>query len=115
MRCSIRESGISRYDSEPGYDSDPDMTVNRAAPFPEPASASITPPEADPGQAAPVRGSRGRHAGPAIAVQPGVVMARAVGPGRWRAALAVVRANPLASAGVAIVIAVAAFCFLGPL
>ncbi len=91
------------------------MTVNRAAPVPEPASASATPPEAAAGQAVPVRGSRGRHAGPAIAVQPGVVMARAVGPGRWRAALAVVRANPLASAGLAIVIAVAAFCFLGPL
>ena len=42
-------------------------------------------------------------------------MARAVGPGRWRGGLAVLRASPLATAGAMIVIAVAAFCFLGPL
>ncbi|MGO8960724.1 MAG: ABC transporter permease [Streptosporangiaceae bacterium] len=91
------------------------MTANRAVPAPEPASVGVTAPEAAPGQAGPVRGSRGRHAGPAVAVQPGVAVARAVGPGRWRGALAVVRANPLATAGAAVVIAVAAFCFLGPL
>lgn len=99
------------------------MTANEAVP--EPASARAAPPEArpghaslgraGPGQAGPARGSRGRHAGPAVAVQPGLAVARAVGSSRWRGALAVVRANPLATAGAAIVIAVAAFCFLGPL
>jgi len=87
------------------------MTANRA----EPANAPFVPPEAVPNRAEPARGSRGRHAGPAVAVQPGLAMARAVGTGRWRGALAVLRANPLATAGAAIVIAVAAFCFLGPL
>jgi peptide/nickel transport system permease protein len=87
------------------------MTANRA----EPADAGVAPPEAVPNRAEPARGSRGRHAGPTVAVQPGLVMARAVGTSRWRGALAVLRANPLATAGAAIVIAVAAFCFLGPL
>jgi peptide/nickel transport system permease protein len=90
------------------------MTAKQAVPVSEPASAGDAPREAL-GQAGPARGSRGRHAGPAVAVQPGLVVARAVGPGRWRGALAVLQANPLATAGAAIVIAVAAFCFLGPL
>lgn len=100
------------------------MTANQAVPAPEPATAPAAPPEARPGQASPgqddpsqgdpVRGSRGRHAGPAVAVQPGLMVARAVGSSRWRSALAVLRANPLATAGAAIVIAVVVFCFLGP-
>lgn len=61
------------------------------------------------------RGSRGRHAGPAVAAAPGQAVARAVGPSRWRTGLAALKANPLATAGAAIVLAVAAFCFLGPL
>src|SRR5258708_20415179 len=100
------------------------MTANQAVPARERATAAAAPPEARPGQASPgkegarkggaVGGSGGRHAGPAVAVQPGLMVARAVGSSRWRSALAVLRANPLATAGAAIVIAVVLFCFLGP-
>jgi peptide/nickel transport system permease protein len=65
------------------------------------------------GEGAPARGSRGRHAGPAVAGQQGTVQ-RAELAGLARRALAVCQANPLATAGGLIIIAMAAFCFLGP-
>jgi peptide/nickel transport system permease protein len=65
------------------------------------------------GDAAPIRGSRGRHAGPASpGLQSGVQRAELAG--RARRLLATCRANPLATAGGLIIIAMAAFCFLGP-
>jgi len=64
--------------------------------------------------AAPVRGSRGRHAGPA-ASPPGAAAQRAAIASRTRRGLAACRANPLATAGAVIVVVMAAFCFLGPL
>jgi peptide/nickel transport system permease protein len=64
--------------------------------------------------AAPVRGSRGRHAGPA-ASPPGAAAQRAAMAGRVRRGLAACRAYPTATAGGVIVVAIAAFCFLGPL
>jgi peptide/nickel transport system permease protein len=64
--------------------------------------------------AAPVRGSRGRHAGPA-ASPPGAAAQRAAIASRTRRGLAACRAYPLATAGAVIVVAMAAFCFLGPL
>jgi peptide/nickel transport system permease protein len=75
-----------------------------ANPFvPEPASSA----------AAPVRGSRGRHAGPAIA-QPTGADLRAAVAGRARGLLDVLGANPLATAGGLIILAVILFCFAGP-
>jgi peptide/nickel transport system permease protein len=62
---------------------------------------------------APARGSRGRHAGPAAAGLPSGAQ-RAALTGRARRLLAMCRANPLATAGGLIIIAMAAFCFLGP-
>jgi peptide/nickel transport system permease protein len=64
--------------------------------------------------AAPVRGSRGRHAGPA-ASPPGAAAQRAAVASRTRRGLAACRAYPLATAGGVIILAMAAFCFLGPL
>ena len=64
--------------------------------------------------AAPVRGSRGRHAGPA-ASPPGAAAQREAIASRTRRGLAACRAYPLATAGGGIVVAMAAFCFLGPL
>jgi peptide/nickel transport system permease protein len=64
-------------------------------------------------EGAPARGSRGRHAGPASA-GPQVGAQGAELAGRARRGLAICRANPLATAGSLIVIAMAAFCFLGP-
>jgi peptide/nickel transport system permease protein len=73
-----------------------------------PAAAQTGPPEG-----LPVRGSRGRHAGPAAgtpAIAPGSVLAS------WlRRLAALARAFPLATAGVIILVAMAAFCFAGPL
>jgi peptide/nickel transport system permease protein len=63
---------------------------------------------------APVRGSRGRHAGPA-ASPPGAAAQREAIASRTRRGLAACRAYPLATAGAVIVVAMAAFCFLGPL
>jgi peptide/nickel transport system permease protein len=70
---------------------------------PEPASSA----------AAPARGSRGRHAGPAIA-QPTRADLRAAAADRARRLLSVLRRNPLATAGGLIIIAVILFCFAGP-
>jgi peptide/nickel transport system permease protein len=64
--------------------------------------------------AAPVRGSRGRHAGPA-ASPPGVAAQRAAMAGQMRRGLAACRAYPTVTAGGLIIVAMAAFCFLGPL
>jgi peptide/nickel transport system permease protein len=60
-----------------------------------------------------VRGSRGRHAGPAVAQTTGADL-RAAAAGRARGALSVLRANPLATVGGAIIVAVILFCFAGP-
>ena len=62
---------------------------------------------------APARGSRGRHAGPAVS-PPSAAAQRAAVVGRTRLGLAALRAYPLATAGGVIIIAIAAFCFLGP-
>ncbi|MGH3300466.1 MAG: ABC transporter permease [Streptosporangiaceae bacterium] len=77
------------------------MTVTPAAP--EPAASP----------AAPVRGSRGRHAGPALA-QPTGADLRAAAAGRVRRVLSVLRASPLATAGALTIVAVILFCFAGP-
>jgi peptide/nickel transport system permease protein len=78
------------------------VTANPAVP--EPAAAP---------QAAPVRGSRGRHAGPA-ATQPTGADLRAAAAGRMRRVLSVLRANPLATGGGLILVATILFCFAGP-
>jgi peptide/nickel transport system permease protein len=63
----------------------------------------------------PARGSRGRHAGPVAASQQGGLVQRAAVARVLRLALAACVANPLATAGGLVVLAMAAFCFLGPL
>ena len=91
------------------------MTANQAMPDPVlgavelPADAMQVPG----GLTAPARGSRGRHAGPAVA-QPTGAELRAAAAGRLRRALAVLRAYPLATAGGLLVIAVTLFCYAGP-
>jgi peptide/nickel transport system permease protein len=60
------------------------------------------------------RGSKGRHAGPVSSGQPVLAQGAAVA-GRLRGAAAACRANPLATAGGLLVLAMAAFCFLGPM
>jgi len=76
--------------------------------------ADTAPPSTAPGsQGAPVRGSRGRHAGPA-AGQPAIAPGSAVAS--WlRRTGALARSFPLATAGIVILMAIAVFCFLGPL
>jgi peptide/nickel transport system permease protein len=64
---------------------------------------------------APARGSRGRHAGPVSAGPAGGVAPLEALGGRARRIRAACRANPLATAGGVVIIAVAAFCFIGPL
>jgi peptide/nickel transport system permease protein len=66
------------------------------------------------GDAAPARGSRGRHAGPAVG-PPGPAAQGAALAGQARRILAACRAYPLATAGGALVVAIVVFCFLGPL
>jgi peptide/nickel transport system permease protein len=61
-----------------------------------------------------VRGSRGRHAGAAVTGPPPGEMLRAAGASWWRGSIALIRAYPLAATGAAVVVAVCAFCFLGP-
>jgi peptide/nickel transport system permease protein len=63
-------------------------------------------------QAAP--GGRGRHAGPVTVGPPSMAAQRAAVAGRMRRLLAACRAYPLATAGALILVAMAAFCFLGP-
>ena len=64
-------------------------------------------------EGAPVRGSRGRHAGPASAGQPASVR-RAELATLARRVLALGRANPLVTAAGLIIIAITVGCFLGP-
>jgi peptide/nickel transport system permease protein len=63
----------------------------------------------------PAAGSRGRHAGPVTVGPPSMAEQRAVLAGRARSLVAACRAYPLAAAGALMLIAVAAFCFGGPL
>jgi peptide/nickel transport system permease protein len=58
------------------------------------------------------RGARGRHAGPVSSGQPAIQ--RAVLAGQLRRAMARCRANPLATAGGLIIVAMVVLCFLGP-
>jgi peptide/nickel transport system permease protein len=89
------------------------MTADQAAPD---HASSLEPAHGrGPGPAGlPARGSRGRHAGPAVG-PPSPAAQRAALAGRARRALAACRAYPLATAGGAVVVAMAALCFLGPL
>ena len=84
------------------------MTANQAAPGqmqPGPGAA----------EGAPARGSRGRHAGPVSAGPAGRITGREALGARARRGLAACAAYPLATIGGLVVIALAAFCFLGPL
>jgi peptide/nickel transport system permease protein len=65
------------------------------------------------GEGAPVRGSRGRHAGPAVPGQP-VSARRDQLVSLARRGLALCRANPLVTAAGLIIIAMVAGCFIGP-
>jgi peptide/nickel transport system permease protein len=84
-----------------------------SAPASEPRPAQAVPAQAVPAPAGPVRGSKGRHAGPAgsqPAIAPGSALAS------WMRRTGVLaRSFPAATVGVAILVAVTAFCFLGPL
>jgi peptide/nickel transport system permease protein len=66
------------------------------------------------GESAPVRGSRGRHAGPASAGQPVTVRPAEVA-GLARRALAWCGANPLVTAAGLMIIGMVVACFVGPL
>lgn len=67
-------------------------------------------------QLAPTRGSRGRHAGAAPPSAGQAVAGQLPVAVSWlRRGVAAARAHPLGSAGLTILIAVAAFCFGGPL
>jgi len=66
------------------------------------------------GEGAPVRGSRGRHAGPASTGQP-VSVRRAELASLARRGLAACSANPLVTSAGLIIIAMVAGCFLGPM
>jgi peptide/nickel transport system permease protein len=94
------------------------MTANHAVP--EPVVGPVQQPAAagpaagvSTGPSATVRGSHGRHAGPA-AVQPTGAELRAAAAGRLRRLLAVLRAYPLATAGGLVLIAMTLFSFAGP-
>lgn len=82
------------------------MTAHQAAPD---HASSL-----EPAPGAPARGSRGRHAGPVVG-PPGPAAQRAALAGRTRRALAACRAYPLATVGGALVVGLAAICFIGPL
>jgi len=89
------------------------MTADQAAPDQVPSlEAAAGPQSAQAGL--PARGSRGRHAGPAVG-PPGPAAQRAALAGRVRRVLEACRAYPLATVGGALVVAMAVFCFLGPL
>jgi peptide/nickel transport system permease protein len=77
------------------------MTASRAVP--EPAST--------PG--APVRGSRGRHAGRTAAQSAGTGL-RVAASGQARRVLSVAGAHPLVTAGSLIIVGMILFCFAGP-
>jgi len=99
-----------------------EVVLTEAMAPPAPPAADVAPPAAGvaapaagvaPPEGGPVRGSRGRHAGPAAAappIAPGSVLAS------WlRRSAGLARSFPLATAGVIILVAMAAFCFAGPL
>jgi len=101
-----------RVGAEPGV-AEPDPELSAAA---EPASAhprAAHPPWVQPGgAAAPVRGSKGRHAGPAVGPALPAQQNVASGLGRlFRTA----RSAPLATIGLAALAAMTVFCFIGPL
>jgi len=89
------------------------MTMDQLTP--ESADESPVPGAVVARQGSPVRGSRGRHAGPAAAGLPSAAELWAARPSWGRRSFAAIRANPLASAGAGIIVAMAAFCFIGPL
>jgi len=94
------------------------MTANQAVPEPvigqvQPAADALQPVGLAAELAAPARGSRGRHAGPAVG-QPTRAELRAAAAGRLRRFLAVLRAYPLATTGSLLIIAMALFCYAGP-
>jgi peptide/nickel transport system permease protein len=79
----------------------------------DPAAASgPRPARPGPAQGGPVRGSKGRHAGPAVG-QPAIAPGSALASWLRRSGM-LARSLPAATAGVAILVAVTAFCFLGP-
>jgi peptide/nickel transport system permease protein len=100
------------------------MTTDQVRPAtPEPGPAQPGPAQPGPaqpgaaapgGQLAPVRGSRGRHAGPPAANQsPASLLPAPASLGRRL--LAAARSSPVAAAGLIILIAMTVFCFAGPL
>jgi peptide/nickel transport system permease protein len=88
-----------QFDPQP-YDAQP----FDGQPAPAPAAAA-------PGAAAPARGSKGRHAGPAVG--PALPVQQDVASG-LRRLVAAARSTPLATTGLAILAATAVFCFIGP-
>jgi peptide/nickel transport system permease protein len=60
------------------------------------------------------RGSRGRHAGPAVVSPPTGAQRRAAWAARTGRILSAARAHPVATAGGIIIVAMVAFCFAGP-
>jgi len=94
------------------------MTANQAAPEPvvgrvQQAADAMQAADVAASPAAPARGSRGRHAGPAVG-QPTGAELRAAAAGRLRRILAVLRRYPLATAGGVVITAIVLFCFAGP-
>ena len=94
------------------------MTANQAVPDPVVGQIQLPAPAlqaedlaAEP--AAPARGSRGRHAGPAVG-QPSGADLRAAAAGRLRRAVATLGAYPLATAGGLVILAMTLFCYAGP-
>ncbi len=116
-RASTAQASAERMSTgqaiPPGSEPVPVRLAGLARPLPETLSPDAVRAEIGPPDGAPVRGSRGRHAGPASGsppIAPGSVLAS------WlRRSAALARAFPLATAGVIILVAMAAFCFLGPL
>ena len=90
------------------------MSTDQAMPAsPEPPPVQL----ADSGAelpAAPARGSKGRHAGPAVAGQAAARPRPAIAS-MLRSCAATARSFPLAAAGLAILAAMAILCFIGPL
>jgi peptide/nickel transport system permease protein len=116
-RMSTEPSNTGQTTTGPTTPADSEPAAVRladvAGPAPQTVAPDAVPAQVGPPEGAPVRGSRGRHAGPASGaapIAPGSVLAS------WlRRSAALARAFPLATAGVIILAAMAAFCFLGPL
>jgi len=87
------------------------MSTDQAVPTaPEPAAGQF----AGASQAAPVRGSKGRHAGPPAA-GPTSAAQLSEAAGWLRRGVTTIRSFPLAATGLAILIVAAVLCFVGPL